>query len=40
VNGAGSDIFGTADSFQFVYQPWSGSGEIVARVARIPNTDA
>jgi hypothetical protein len=32
VNGAGSQIWGSADSFHFVYQPLSGDGTIVARV--------
>jgi len=32
VNGAGSSIGGTADSFHFVYQPLSGDGTIIARV--------
>ncbi|MFC4600792.1 fibronectin type III domain-containing protein [Cohnella hongkongensis] len=40
VNGAGADIFGTADSFRYVYQPLSGDGEIVARVASVQNTDS
>jgi hypothetical protein len=35
---AGSDIWGTADSFRYTYQPLAGSGEIVARVASIENT--
>jgi regulation of enolase protein 1 (concanavalin A-like superfamily) len=32
VAGAGVDIWGTADQFQFVYQPVAGDVEIVARV--------
>jgi hypothetical protein len=32
VNGSGADIWGTADAFNFVYQPISGDGTIVARV--------
>jgi uncharacterized repeat protein (TIGR03806 family) len=39
VNGAGADIFGSADAFQFVYQPWSGDGQIVARVVAVQNSD-
>jgi regulation of enolase protein 1 (concanavalin A-like superfamily) len=35
---ASSDIWGTADSFGFVYQPWSGDGEIVTRVDGLTNT--
>ncbi|HTB82216.1 MAG TPA: MBG domain-containing protein [Candidatus Sulfotelmatobacter sp.] len=38
VSGAGTDIWGTNDSFQFVSQSWSGDGQIVARVASIGNT--
>jgi phospholipase D-like protein len=38
VAGAGSDIWGAADSFHFVYQPLTGDGQIVARVASIQNT--
>jgi regulation of enolase protein 1 (concanavalin A-like superfamily)/fibronectin type 3 domain-containing protein len=34
LNGAGSDIFGTADSFQFAYQSLSGDGTIIARVSQ------
>src|SRR6202166_1276073 len=32
VNGAGGQIYGTADAFHFVYQPLSGDGSIVARL--------
>jgi len=38
VNGSGVDIWGTNDSFQFVYQPWTGDGQIVAQVTSIQNT--
>jgi endonuclease/exonuclease/phosphatase family metal-dependent hydrolase len=38
VYGAGADIWGTADSFHFVYQPLAGDGQIVARVASMANT--
>ena len=38
VRGAGADIWGGADAFQFVYQPISGDAEIVARVVTIQNT--
>lgn len=31
--GSGADIWGTADGFRYVYQPLTGDGEIVARVA-------
>jgi regulation of enolase protein 1 (concanavalin A-like superfamily) len=40
VKGAGSDIWGSADSFNYVYQPLSGNGQIVARLATIGNTNA
>ena len=36
VNGAGSQLSGTADAFHFVYQPLSGDGSIVARVVSMP----
>lgn len=39
VSGAGSNIWGSADSFRFVYQSLPGDGQIVTRVASIPNTD-
>jgi hypothetical protein len=38
VRGAGANIWGTSDSFQYVYQPFSGDGQIVAHVASITNT--
>ena len=38
VKGSGVDIWGNADSFRYVYQPLSGDGEIVARVASLQNT--
>ena len=37
VMGAGADVWGTADAFNYVYQPLSGDGTIVARVASIQN---
>src|SRR5205823_5621229 len=40
VAGAGADIWGTADAFQYVYQPLTGDGQIVARVASQQNTNA
>jgi regulation of enolase protein 1 (concanavalin A-like superfamily) len=39
VSGSGADIWDTADAFHYVYQPFSGDGEIVARVATLQNTD-
>jgi regulation of enolase protein 1 (concanavalin A-like superfamily) len=35
VNGAGSQIYGNADSFHFLYQPLSGDGTVVARVVSL-----
>ena len=39
VKGAGADIWGTADAFQYVYQPLSGDGQIVSRVTAVQNTN-
>jgi hypothetical protein len=39
VSGSGADIWSSADAFHFVYQPMSGDGEVVARVAFVSNTD-
>jgi regulation of enolase protein 1 (concanavalin A-like superfamily) len=39
VTGAGADIWGTADAFRYVYQPLTGDGQIVARVATVQNTN-
>jgi PKD repeat protein len=39
VSGSGADIWGTADAFQYVYQPVSGDSQITARVTTILNTD-
>ncbi len=38
VRGSGSDIWGTADAFQFVHQKLRYNGEVIARVAGITNT--
>ena len=35
VTGAGADVWGTADAFQYAYTPLTGDGTIVARVATI-----
>ncbi|PYV39521.1 MAG: hypothetical protein DMG06_22945, partial [Acidobacteria bacterium] len=40
IKGSGADIWGSADEFHYVYQPLSGDGQIVARVATQQNTDA
>ena len=39
VNGAGSDIWGSSDQFNYVSQPLAGNGSIVARVTAQSNTD-
>jgi phosphatidylserine/phosphatidylglycerophosphate/cardiolipin synthase-like enzyme len=38
VSGAGSDIWGPADSFRYVYQTTSGDVQIVARAVSLQNT--
>lgn len=38
LRGSGSDIWSTADSFQFVYQNLNGDGQITARVVSLQNT--
>jgi endonuclease/exonuclease/phosphatase family metal-dependent hydrolase len=38
IDGSGTDIWGTTDSFRYVYQPLNGDGAIVARVTAIENT--
>ena len=40
VTGAGADVWGTADAFQFAYRSLEGDGQIVARVATIQNVNA
>lgn len=40
VRGAGSDIWGTADQFHFVYQPLTGNGTVITRVVSQQSTDA
>jgi regulation of enolase protein 1 (concanavalin A-like superfamily)/phosphatidylserine/phosphatidylglycerophosphate/cardiolipin synthase-like enzyme len=39
VSGGGADVWGTADQFHFVYQPLSGDGSVVARVATVQQVD-
>jgi len=39
VRGSGADIWDVADAFQFVYQPLSGDGQIIARVLSVQNTN-
>ena len=40
VNGSGADIWNSSDQFHYVYQPLSGDGIIVARVATVQNSNA
>jgi regulation of enolase protein 1 (concanavalin A-like superfamily) len=37
--GSGTDIWGIADEFHFVYQRLSGDGELTARVVRVRRSD-
>ncbi len=39
IRGSGNDIWNQADEFQFVRQPLSGDGEIIAQVTGITNTN-
>jgi regulation of enolase protein 1 (concanavalin A-like superfamily) len=39
VQGAGADIWGTADAFHFVYRTLPGDGDIIARVSSVSGTD-
>jgi titin len=38
VKAAGTDVWGTADGFNFLYQPWTGDGQIICRVTGLTNT--
>ncbi len=40
IQAAGSDIWSGADEFHFVYQPMTGNGEVIARLASLANTDS
>ena len=40
VNGSGTDIFGTNDQFNYVYQPVNGNGTLIARVTSQTNTSS
>ena len=40
IDAAGTDIWGTSDQFQFVYQPVSGDVEVIARVRGVTNQHA
>jgi regulation of enolase protein 1 (concanavalin A-like superfamily) len=39
IEGAGADVWGTADAFRFVYQALTGDGVITARVSAIETVD-
>lgn len=39
VEGSGSDIFGNSDEFHYASTPWSGDGQIIARVTQVTNTN-
>ena len=39
VTASGADIWNTADAFHYVYQNFTGDGEIIARVSSLTNTD-
>lgn len=39
ISASGSDIWGTSDAFHYVYQPFIGDAEIVARVTSVEYTD-
>ena len=39
VRGAGADVWGTADAFQYGYRTMEGNGTIVARVASVSGSD-
>lgn len=38
IDGSGSDIYGNSDEFQYASTPWSGDGQIIARVTSLTNT--
>jgi regulation of enolase protein 1 (concanavalin A-like superfamily) len=40
ITGAGADVWGTADAFQYAYRSLTGDGTIVARVTSIQNVNA
>jgi glucose/arabinose dehydrogenase/regulation of enolase protein 1 (concanavalin A-like superfamily) len=40
VNGAGTDIYGTSDQFNYAYQPVNGNGTLIARVTSQTNTSS
>lgn len=40
ISGEGTDVWGDADGFHYVYQPLNGDGEIVAHVSALGNANA
>ena len=40
VSGSGADIFGSSDQFNYVYQPTTGNGTMIARVTSQTNTSS
>jgi endonuclease/exonuclease/phosphatase family metal-dependent hydrolase len=40
VSGSGSDVWGTADEFRFVYQQLTGDGSIVTKVSAVDNVNS
>jgi regulation of enolase protein 1 (concanavalin A-like superfamily) len=40
LKGAGADVWGTADAFQYAYLPMSGDGSMTARVTTVSSTAA
>ena len=40
VRGSGADIWGTADEFHWMRQPWTGDFEMTAHVASVENVDS
>jgi hypothetical protein len=40
VKGAGADIYGTYDQFNYLYQPVNGNGTLIARVTSQSNTSS
>ena len=40
IRGSGADVWGTADAFHYVWQPLSGDGDIMVRVASVENVAA
>lgn len=39
IDASGTDIYGTSDKFHYVYVPFNGNGQIIARVVSVENTN-